>query len=156
MDCRGAATRSGGDAPSLRRLASLHASDVKRGECVSEVRGTFPALYELRVEGRLEPRSAAWFEGMTLVVDEGEGADRGTQTIVRGSVRDQAALFGLVSRIRDLGLTLVSVHRLDESRRDDGGLRHIFRRRRVPTKKGEPQTCRRYDANTARPEAAPR
>ena len=69
-----------------------------------------PATYELRVDARLGPESAAWFEDMTLTVDE---STLPVQTIIQGSVRDEAALYGLISRIRDLGLTLSSVKRIE-------------------------------------------
>ena len=59
--------------------------------------------YEIRVEGRLASRWAAWFDGMTLT----PGSD-GTTTI-HGQVLDQAALHGLLRTLRDLGLPLVSV-----------------------------------------------
>ena len=69
-----------------------------------------PKSYELRVNGRLGRESASWFEDMTLAVDE---STTPVQTIIRGDIRDEAALYGLISRIRDLGLTLLSVQRLD-------------------------------------------
>lgn len=69
-----------------------------------------PKLYELRVDGRLGRESAFWFEDMTLTVDESTPV---VQTVIRGSIRDEAALYGVISRIRDLGLTLLSVQRLD-------------------------------------------
>lgn len=59
--------------------------------------------YEIRVQGHLEPRWSAWFDGMTL-----SRADDGT-TLIRGEVADQAALHGLIQRVRDLGLPLISV-----------------------------------------------
>jgi hypothetical protein len=62
-----------------------------------------PVRYEIRIEGRLEPRWAAWFDGMTLA----PGAD-GTTT-VRGDLADQAALHGVLAVLRDLGLPLLSV-----------------------------------------------
>ncbi len=63
-------------------------------------------LYEFRVKGRLDQRWAAYFDGLTLTtLAEGE-------TVLRGEVVDQAALHRLLSRIRDLGLTLVLVKRL--------------------------------------------
>jgi hypothetical protein len=74
-----------------------------------------PAIYELRVSGRLGPESASWFEDMVLEVDE---SSQRIQTIIRGTVRDAAALYGLIGRIRDLGLTLLSVQRLENE--DDG------------------------------------
>ena len=63
--------------------------------------------YEIRLRGRLDPRWSAWFDGMTLTT-----ADDGTTTL-RGPVTDQAALHGLLARIRDLGLPLLSVTPLD-------------------------------------------
>jgi hypothetical protein len=68
------------------------------------------ATYELRVKGRLGEESVIWFEDMTLVVDE---STLPVQTIIRGAIRDEAALYGLISRIRDRGLALLSVQRLD-------------------------------------------
>ena len=69
-----------------------------------------PARYELRVRGRLGPQSAPWFEGMQIAVDDGVTP---VQTIIQGEIADQAALHGLIGRIRDLGLTLLSVNQLD-------------------------------------------
>jgi hypothetical protein len=63
--------------------------------------------YEIRLGGRLDSRWAAWFDGMTLTT-----ADDGT-TALRGPVADQAALHGLLRKVRDLGLPLVSVTQLD-------------------------------------------
>ena len=62
--------------------------------------------YEIRVEGILDPRWTAWFEGLEVSID-------GTETVIAGPVVDQAALHGLLTRVRDLGLVLVSVRRLD-------------------------------------------
>ncbi len=62
-----------------------------------------PGRYEIRVRGRLETRWAAWFDGMALT----PGSD-GTTTI-HGPVVDQAALHGLLRKLRDVGLSLVSV-----------------------------------------------
>jgi hypothetical protein len=59
--------------------------------------------YEIRVQGHLESRWAAWFDGMTLTPQ----CD-GTTTIA-GPVVDQAALHGVLRRLRDVGLPLVSV-----------------------------------------------
>jgi hypothetical protein len=63
-----------------------------------------PGRYEIRVQGHLDARWAAWFDGLTLT----HGSD-GTTTI-HGPVADQAALHGLLQKIRDLGLPLISVN----------------------------------------------
>jgi hypothetical protein len=66
------------------------------------------AGYEIRLKGRLDGRWAAWFEGMTL-----SHADDGT-TVLRGRVADQAALHGVLGKVRDLGLPLVAVSPIDQ------------------------------------------
>ena len=65
--------------------------------------------YEIRVKGHLEPRWAAWFDGMTLT-NESDGT-----TSIHGPVIDQAALHGLLQKLRDTGLPLISVTQLDPS-----------------------------------------
>ncbi len=62
-----------------------------------------PAGYRLRVEGHLDEHWAAWFDGLTLTHE-----DDGT-TSLSGVVADQAALHGLLMKVRDLGITLISV-----------------------------------------------
>ena len=62
--------------------------------------------YEIRVQGVLDGRWTAWFEGMQLVSD-------GSQTIISGPLADQAALHGVLNKVCDLGLVLNSVRRLD-------------------------------------------
>ncbi|MDD2858968.1 MAG: hypothetical protein PHU75_09880 [Candidatus Nanopelagicales bacterium] len=63
--------------------------------------------YEIRLRGHLEPRWNAWFVDMTLTTD-----DDGT-TVVAGPVADQAALQGLLRKIHDMGIELMSLTRLD-------------------------------------------
>lgn len=58
--------------------------------------------YRIRIKGRLSDRFADAFRGMTLVPDRNE-------TVLVGIIEDQAHLFGVLDRIRDLGLDLVSV-----------------------------------------------
>lgn len=62
-----------------------------------------PEWYEIRLQGRLDERWAAWFDGMTL-----EPAPDGV-TVLRGRLVDQAALHGVLARLRDLGVPLISV-----------------------------------------------
>ena len=64
------------------------------------------AHYEIRVEGILDQRWAAWFGGLQIASDN-------SQTVISGPVADQAALHGLLNRVSDIGLVLVSVRRLD-------------------------------------------
>jgi hypothetical protein len=59
--------------------------------------------YEIRIEGHLDTRWAAWFDGLA-VTHEADGT-----TVLHGPVVDQAALHGLLQKVRDLGLPLVSV-----------------------------------------------
>ena len=67
------------------------------------------AIYEIKVQGRLDERWAHWFDGMSLMFEQAEGGS--TTTVLTGAVLDQAALYGLINRIRDLGLPLISVER---------------------------------------------
>lgn len=62
-----------------------------------------PEYYEIKVRGHLEPAWSSWFAGLE-VVPEGEDV-----TLLRGLLPDQSALFGLIDRIRDLNLRLVSM-----------------------------------------------
>jgi hypothetical protein len=65
-----------------------------------------PALYEIRIQGHLDDRWAAWFEGLAITRE-----DNG-DTLLTGPVADQAALHGLLRRVRDLGTPLLSVTRV--------------------------------------------
>jgi hypothetical protein len=66
------------------------------------------AVYEIRVEGVLVPDWAAYLGNLQI-----ENDDR--QTIIYGLLTDQAALHGLLAKVRDLGLCLISVQRLDQA-----------------------------------------
>lgn len=67
-----------------------------------------PVYYEINVSGRLTPEWAEWFNNMTVRAQpDGEGKPI---TTLFGPVTDQAELFGILNRIRDLGLRLVSVN----------------------------------------------
>jgi hypothetical protein len=64
-----------------------------------------PCIYEIRVEGVLAERWSDWFEGLEICSDQNE------ETTLRGLLIDQAALFGVLTRIHSLNLELVSVSR---------------------------------------------
>jgi len=66
-----------------------------------------PELYEIRIKGHLDGRWAEWFEGLTITPE-----DNG-DTRLTGPVIDQAALHGLLEKVRDLGLPLLAVGRLE-------------------------------------------
>ena len=69
------------------------------------------ATYQIKVEGKLDQSRSEWFSGLTIIVeDESEGSVITTMT---GTV-DQSALRGILTRIWDLNLTLVSVTRVEE------------------------------------------
>ena len=62
--------------------------------------------YEIRVEGILDARWSAWFDGLRV------SSDASGTTTIAGPVRDQAALHGLLGKVRDLGLPLIAVRRI--------------------------------------------
>ena len=69
-----------------------------------------PGLYEIRVQGHLDDRWAAWFAGLTLTrQDNGD-------TLLTGLVVDQAALHGVLRKVRDLGVPLIAITRVSPGR----------------------------------------
>ncbi len=71
--------------------------------------------YEIRIHGHLDDRWTGWFEGMTLTHEQNG------DTLISGQVIDQAALFGLLRKVRDTGMQLVSVNRITVNRADTCG-----------------------------------
>jgi len=71
-----------------------------------------PVYYEIKIKSHLDPRWSDWFSGLKLTQLEGE------ETLLCGWLPDQAALHGLLERIRDLNLTLLSVNSGDLSNQD--------------------------------------
>ena len=78
-------------------------------------------VYEIRVQGHLDRRWSDWFEGLTISY-EGDGS-----TVLRGPLPDEAALHGVLIKVRDLALPLIGVNRMAtgaemrESHEADGG-----------------------------------
>jgi hypothetical protein len=61
--------------------------------------------YQFRIEGHLGPQWTDWFEGMIITLEENG------ETHISGPVADQAALYGLLKKVRNLGMPLISVNR---------------------------------------------
>lgn len=80
-----------------------------------------PATYAITIAGPLDDLWQAWFEGLTIsATDDGN-------TLLRGPIRDQAALHGVLRKINNLGLTLIAVHlqpvaEIPSARQSDRGL----------------------------------
>ena len=66
-----------------------------------------PSTYQIRVQGLLDPQWADWFDGFTF-------AYVGPETLLTGLVVDQSALHGLIDKLGDLGLVLLSLRRLEQ------------------------------------------
>jgi hypothetical protein len=71
-----------------------------------------PMVYQIRIQGHLGRQWTDWFEGLTIMrKDNGD-------TVLTGPVVDQAALYGLLKKVRDLGLPLLSVMRVEPAQAD--------------------------------------
>ena len=68
--------------------------------------------FQIRIRGHLGDDWTDWFGGMTITADENG------DTLLTGPVPDQAALFGLLRRVRDLGMQLISINRVDTGKQD--------------------------------------
>lgn len=80
------------------------------GPCHAEMSPQQPAIYQIRVRGHLGHRWSDWFEGLALTaLDDGD-------TLLTGLVADQAALYGVLKKVRDLGVPLISVNRVRPGR----------------------------------------
>ena len=66
-----------------------------------------PRVYQIRIKGYLGPQWADWFEGLTITLEE-DG-----NTLLTGTVIDQSALHGLLKKVRDLGMPLLAVNRVE-------------------------------------------
>jgi hypothetical protein len=67
-----------------------------------------PVIYQIRIKGQLDSQWTDWFGGLTITL--GEDGD----TLLTGPVVDQAALYGLLKKVRDLGLPLLAVNRVEQ------------------------------------------
>lgn len=78
----------------------------------SNAHHTRPQVYQIRLKGRLSHEWSDWFDGMTITQADGD------ETLLTGLVADQAALYGLLRKVRDLGLPLISVRQVDLGQND--------------------------------------
>ena len=74
--------------------------------------------YRIQIQGSLEPHWSAWFDGMAITHDVNG------DTTLEGPVRDQTALYGLLDKARDLGLTLIAVARYEPKPHEPEALAH--------------------------------
>ena len=76
-----------------------------------------PRVYQIRIKGYLVPQWTDWFEGLTITLEDGN-------TLLTGTVIDQAALHGLLKKVRDLNMPLLSVNSIDASPEDTNQATH--------------------------------
>jgi hypothetical protein len=74
---------------------------------------TQPTVYQIRVKGHLDDRWSDWFDGLAITL-EADG-----DTLLTGPVVDQCALYGLLKKVHDLGLPLISVNKVERGRREE-------------------------------------
>jgi hypothetical protein len=77
-----------------------------------------PMVYQIRIKGHLGRQWIDWFEGLTITLEEGGN------TLLTGPVIDQAALHGLLKKVRDLSLPLLSVNSVEPGREDVSDVRN--------------------------------
>ena len=94
-------------ASDLTGCLGQHLADIDSGECIGDTQPYDPGeCYEIRVAGHLELHWSDWFEGLAIT------HPNETETLLSGPVVDQAALHGLLARVRDMNLELISVRKL--------------------------------------------
>jgi hypothetical protein len=76
-----------------------------------------PIVYEIRIKGHLDSQWEDWFEGLSITLEENG------DTLLTGPVLDQAALHGLLKKVRDLGMPLVSVSPVEPGQTDGSNVR---------------------------------
>jgi len=79
---------------------------VMANEFSSKTNPDEPLAYQIRLQGHLGHEWSDWFDGLAITLEEGE-------TLLTGPVSDQAALHGLLKKVRDLGMQLIAVNRVE-------------------------------------------
>ena len=80
---------------------------------MTQVNPTQPTIYQIRIKGHLDERWSDWFDGLTIT-QETDG-----NTLLTGPVVDQSALYGLLKKVHDLGLSLISVNKIERGGREE-------------------------------------
>ncbi len=80
---------------------------------MTQVNPTQPTIYQIRIKGHLDDRWSDWFDGLTIT-QETDG-----NTLLTGPVIDQSALYGLLKKVHDLGLSLISVKKIERGGREE-------------------------------------
>jgi hypothetical protein len=84
-------------------MSNKHSSERDEGQSM---------VYQIRIKGHLGRQWTDWFEGLTITLEENG------ETLLTGPVTDQAALHGLLKKVRDLGMPLLSVNYVEPSRQE--------------------------------------
>lgn len=98
-------------------LSEPHSNDISN-KSEAESDSNQPVVYQIRIRSHLRSDWTDWFEGLTVTCEESG------DTLLTGPVVDQSALYGLLRKVRDLGMPLVSVNRLEpglaDAKQEDG------------------------------------
>lgn len=78
-------------------------------------------VYQIRIEGHLHRQWSDWFGGMNVILEENGN------TLLSGPVIDQAALYGLLKKVRDLGMSLVAVNRVQPHQADASDVKPLIK-----------------------------
>ena len=88
-------------------------------EHASEHNADQPIVYQIRIKGHLGQRWMDWFEGLSIILEE-DG-----NTLLNGPVPDQSALHGILKKVRDLGMPLLSVHSVGPAPQDISNVKFL-------------------------------
>src|SRR5215469_5917003 len=97
------------------RLVELHTEGSAEEARDTRREGSTMNWYEIRVQGRLDQRWSDWFDGLVITYDADEN------TVLRGPLIDEAALHGVLIRVRDLALPLLAVNRIEALPEEQAG-----------------------------------
>jgi hypothetical protein len=92
-------------------MSNEHSSERDAGQ---------PMVYQIRIKGHLAGQWTEWFGGLTITL-EANG-----DTLLTGPVADQAALFGLLRKVRDLGMPLLSINQVNSSQADGSDVKYFI------------------------------